>query len=207
MVSGNRGGRRRTTYALIGGLVVVAGAAVTGYLLLMPRTIGSPQQTAASYLSAWQRGDYQQMASVSVGAPAGGLAAPLKQAVSQLGARDDRFTLGAVTSSGGTARAQFTATVTLASGHTWRYQGRLALTQWNERWRVDWHPSDIYPGLKAGERFALTAVWPPRAPILAADGTVLSSPQTQAKSDAHRERGRGDRQPGQAAGRAIRGRR
>src|SRR5262249_61787713 len=29
--------------------------------------------------------------------------------------------------------------------------------------------------LQAGERFVLTAVWPPRAQVLAADNTVLSS--------------------------------
>jgi cell division protein FtsI/penicillin-binding protein 2 len=87
-----------------------------------------------------------------------------------------------VTASGGTAQAVFTVTDQLASGHTWTYQGQLRLAARNRRWWVNWSPAAIYPGLRAGERFSLNAVWPPRAPILAGDGTVLSSPQVIAQS-------------------------
>ncbi|HLH58376.1 MAG TPA: penicillin-binding transpeptidase domain-containing protein, partial [Streptosporangiaceae bacterium] len=52
----------------------------------------------------------------------------------------------------------------------------------NRKWMVNWSPSAIYPGLRANERFALSATWPARAQILAADGTVLSSPQADAES-------------------------
>lgn len=51
-------------------LVVAAGGAAAGYLLL--RTIGSPQQTAASYLRSWQRSNYAAMQKVSVDVPRSG---------------------------------------------------------------------------------------------------------------------------------------
>ena len=64
--------------------------------------------------------------------------------------------------SGGSARARYTATADLATGHTWTYPGQLQLVTRNRHWRVDWSPAAIYPRLKAGERFALHAVWPAR---------------------------------------------
>jgi hypothetical protein len=177
-----RRGRRRVIIALVIVVaVVLAGAGATaGYLAL--RTKGSPQQTAASYLRGWQQGSYRAMDAVTVNAPRGGLAGPLQQAAAQLGLRSIHLKLGRVTSSGGTAQARYTATDQLASGHAWTYQGQLQLVKRNRHWWVSWSPAAIYPGLRAGERFTLQAVWPPRAQILAADGTVLSSPQAIAQS-------------------------
>ncbi len=37
---------------------------------------------------------------------------------------------------------------------------------------MSWSPAAIYPSLRPGERFVLSAAWPPRAPVLAADGTA-----------------------------------
>jgi NTF2-like N-terminal transpeptidase domain. len=90
--------------------------------------------------------------------------------------------LGQVTQDGSTAQVRFTATVTIVTGQVWKYQGQLQLVTQNRTWVVSWTPSDIFPGLQAGQRFVLDAVWGPRAQVLAADGTVLSSPQTIAKS-------------------------
>src|ERR1700676_4536777 len=165
--------------AVVAAVVVVAGA-IGGYLLL--RTTGSPQQTATSYLRDWQSGSYPAMDTVSVDVPQAGLAAPLGRAATELGTRRLHLVLGGVTVSGGSAQARFTATADLASGHAWTYQGQLQLVQQNRRWWVKWSPADIYPGLRAGERFVQRAVWPTRAPVLATDGTVLSSPQVIAQS-------------------------
>ena len=175
--------RRRTliiVVAVIAAVVVATGAA-GGYVLLT-RTQGSPQQTAASYLSAWQRGDYAAMGRVSVNVPPAGLAAPLRQTAADLGLRRIHLRLGQVTTNGGSARARYTATADLASGHTWAYPGQLQLVTRNRHWRVDWSPAAIYPRLKTGERFALHAVWPARAAVLASDGTELSSPPAAAQS-------------------------
>jgi hypothetical protein len=174
--------RRRsgTVIVAVSALVVVLAGATGGYLLL--RTIGSPQQTAASYLLGWQQGNYPAMDKVSVNLPPSGLASPLRQVATELGARQIHLAPGRVTSSGGSAQAQFSATMDLASGHIWRYQGLLHLVKQNHHWWVSWRPADIYPGLQPGERFVQQAVWPARAQVLAADGTALSSPQAVAQS-------------------------
>ncbi|HEV2374439.1 MAG TPA: penicillin-binding transpeptidase domain-containing protein, partial [Streptosporangiaceae bacterium] len=175
-------GRSRRTLAVLAAaavLVVVAGG-VTAYVML--RTIGSPQQTAATYLSAWQRGDYHAMDQVTVDQPHGGLAGPLTQAATQLGVKHLRLVPGQESTVSGTTVAAFRATASLASGQVWAYQGRLALVERNQHWWVDWSPADIYPGLHPGQRFVLDAVWPSRAPVLAADGTDISSQAAQAQS-------------------------
>ena len=166
--------------AVVAAVVVAAGAA-GGYVLLT-RTQGSPQQTAASYLGDWQRGSYAAMGKVSVNVPRSGLASPLRQTAAELGLRRIHLRLGRVTVTGGSARARFTATADLASGHTWTYPGQLQLVTRNRQWRVDWSPAAIYPRLRAGERFVQSAVWPARAAVLASDGTALSSPSVLAQS-------------------------
>jgi hypothetical protein len=167
--------------AAAGAVLVLAGAvAVGGYLLL--RTRGTPQQTAASYLRGWQQGSYAAMDKVSINVPRSGLAGPLRQADAELGIRRVRLRPGPVTAAGGSARARFTVTADLASGHTWTYQAQLQLVKRSRRWWVDWSPAAIYPGLRAGERFVLSSAWPARAPVLAADGTVLSSASAVAAS-------------------------
>ena len=177
-----RGSRRRSVVAIVAVvvLVVVLAAGAGSYLLL--RTKGSPRQTAASYLQSWQQRSYAAMDTVSVDVPGSGLAGPLGRAATQLGQRRLHLVLGRVTTSGGSALARFTATAELASGHTWTYPGRLQLVKRDHRWWVSWSPAAIFPGLGAGERFVLSAVWPARAQVLAADGTVLSSPQVIAQS-------------------------
>jgi Penicillin binding protein transpeptidase domain/NTF2-like N-terminal transpeptidase domain len=176
--SRTRGHRRRriTIIVAVAVLVVAAGVAAGSYFLL--RTQGSPRQTAASYLSAWQRADYPAMGKVSVGVPSGGLATPIKHVDAEIGLRHLHLSLTSVTST----TANFTATAALVSGHTWTYRGHLDLVARDRKWWVNWSPAAIYPGLRAGERFVLGAAWPARAQVLAADGTVLSSPQATAES-------------------------
>jgi hypothetical protein len=176
-----RRGRRRIIILVgVSVLVLALAAGGTGYLLL--RTVGSPQHTAAAYLQAWQKGDYPAMGKVSVGVPRGGLAGPLRQTAAQLGMRHIHLVLGRVTPDGGTASARFTASADLASGHVWTYRGQLALVKRDRHWWVNWSPAAIYPGLRTGQRFVLSAVWPARGQVLAADGTVLSSPAAIAQS-------------------------
>ena len=175
-----RGRRRIVIIVIVSVLVVAIAAGGAGFLLL--RTVGTPQQTAASYLAGWQKGDYPAMNQVSVSKPAGGLAGPLRQAAAQLGVRQLHLVLGRVAQNGGSATAGFTATASLASGHTCTYRGQLALVKQSRHWWVSWSPAAIYPGLRAGERFVLSAVWPARGQVLASDGTVLSSPAVIAES-------------------------
>jgi hypothetical protein len=175
--------KRRTLVIVVAviAVVLVATGAAGGYVLLT-RTQGSPQQTAASYLADWQQGSYAAMGKVSVNVPSAGLASPLRATAAELGLRSIHLRLGQVSENGGSARAHFTATDELASGHTWTYPGQLQLVTRNRHWRVDWSPAAIYPRLRAGERFVQSAVWPARAAVLASDGTALSSPSVIAQS-------------------------
>ena len=174
--------RRSVVIAVVAAVVVVALGVAGGSYLLVHGTQGSPSQTAASYLAAWQRGSYSGMQKVSVSVPRSGLAGPLKQASAELGIRRLRLSPGRATTTGGSTQVQFTATADLSSGHVWTYRGRLRLVQQNQHWRVSWSPAAIYPALGPGERFTLSTAWPARAPVLGADGTVLSSPATIARS-------------------------
>lgn len=161
-------------------LVLVIAAVGGGYLLL--RTLGSPRQTAASFFAAWKRAAYPEMANVSVNVPATGLSGAYRQVAADLGIKRQLLSLGAVTISGHTAQALVTVTDNLASGHVLTYTDHLNMVTRNRHWWVDWSPAAIYPGLRAGDRFTLRATWPSRGDVLAADGTVLSSPATLAQS-------------------------
>jgi len=162
-------------------LLFVSAVAVGSYILL--RTKGGPGETAASYLSAWRRGNVAAMREISVGVPDGGLGGPLAQVDHDLGVRGRQLRLGAVRSGpAGTARATFTATLTLADGARWTYQGQLRLLHRSRRWWVNWSPAAIYPQLTRGVRFHVTVAWPTRAAVLAADGSRLDSPQAVAES-------------------------
>jgi hypothetical protein len=174
--------KRRSLIIVVAVVAVIVVAGAAGGYVLLTRTQGSPRQTAASYLHDWQQGSYAAMGKVSVNVPPSGLGSPLRQTAAQLGLRSIHLRLGQVSQDGGSARARFTATADLASGHVWTYPGQLQLVTRDRQWRVNWSPSAIYPRLRSGERFVLSAVWPARAPVLAADGTELSSPSVIAQS-------------------------
>jgi hypothetical protein len=179
---GKRPSRRRTITIVVIVAVLVAAVIAAGGSYFLLRTKGSPQETAQAYLSAWQRGDYRAMNQVSIGVPSGGVGGRVTAANTQLGVRATTLKLGQISTDSGTAVASFTVTDALTANHTWVYHGQLRLVTRDRRWWVNWSPSAIYPGLRAGDRFTLSTSWPSRAQILSADGTVLSSPATVAES-------------------------
>lgn len=175
--------RSRRVIALVTAVAVLTAGVIASGTYLLLRTRGSPSQTAAGYLSAWQRGDVAAMRELSVNVPPGGLAAPIAQVDHDLAVRGRELRPGPVVSGpGGTARATFTATLSLAAGVRWSYQGKLNLVRRSRHWWVNWSPAAIYPLLTERERFLVKAVWLARAGILGADGTRLDSPQTIAQS-------------------------
>ena len=178
---GSRVSGLAVTVAVIATLASLLVAGVIAAFLVLHVT-GSPEQAATTYLTNWETRTYSAMDPVTANAPKGGVAVPLRAAAAQLGMRRIHLVLGQVTQDGGTAQARFTATATIAAGQVWKYQGQLQLVTQSRSWFVSWTPSDIFPGLQAGQRFVLDAVWGPRAQVLAADGTVLSSPRTIAQS-------------------------
>jgi hypothetical protein len=169
------------TAAVFGTIASLVVAGVIAAFLIMHVT-GSPEETATTFLTDWQTQLYAGMDAVTLNAPEGGVAGPLRATGAQLGMRHIILVPGQVTQDGSTARVRYTASVTIATGQVWKYRGQLQLVTQRRQWWVSWSPSDIFPGLQAGQRFVLAAAWGPRAAVLAADGTVLSSPQTIAKS-------------------------
>jgi hypothetical protein len=175
--------RRRKVLGLVIAVAVLAviGAAAGAYALLHTR--GTPHQAAQDYLTAWQQNQLPAMQQVSFGVPAGGLAHPIQQAEADLGVRAKTLQLGTVQKDSATAaHAGFTAQLTLGNGIHWTYQGRLQLVSRDRHWWVAWSDAAIYPLLQPGERFHVAAQWLPRAPILAADGSRLDSPQAVQQS-------------------------
>ena len=175
--------KRRTliiVVAVIAAVVVATGAA-GGYVLLT-RTQGSPQQTAASYLSAWQRGDYAAMGRVSVNVPPAGLAGPLRQTAADLGLRRIHLRLGQVTAQrrigpgplhghrGPGQRAHLDLPGPASAGHP-----EPALAGGLEPGR-HLSPAENGRAVRAARRLAGPAA------VLAADGTALSSPTAAAQS-------------------------
>jgi Penicillin binding protein transpeptidase domain/NTF2-like N-terminal transpeptidase domain len=176
-----RAGGMAVTIAVVAALATLVVAVGIGTFLLVHVT-GSPQETASAFLTDWQGRDYSDMHGVTVNAPEGGVAGPLKATAAELNLRSIHLTLGTVTQNGSSAQAKFTATAEIAGGQVWKYQGDLPLVISDRHWFVNWSPSVIYPALQTGERFVLSAVWPARGQVLAADGTVLSSPKAVAQS-------------------------
>lgn len=173
----------RSVTALVTAAAVLAAAGIVSGTYLLLRTRGSPARTAASYLSAWQRGDVAGMRELSVNVPPGGLAGPISQVDHDLAVRGRDLRLGGVVAGrGGMARATFSATLSLAGGARWSYRGRLNLVRRSRHWWVNWSPAAIYPLLTPRERFRVKAIWPARAGILGAGGTRLDSRQAIARS-------------------------
>ncbi len=164
---------------------------------------GSPAGVVDAFLNAWAKGDPATMASLVVtpaahstttgtGAGAGTAAevAPpppdlVKGATSLLrlappGSRAS-FTRTGLRSDATSGTATYHARVDLAGFGPFSWNDTLPLVRVrrgaHSDWRVEWKPADLYPGLAPGEHLSLVVTWPPRAPIVAADGTMLAGSQ------------------------------
>jgi hypothetical protein len=164
-------GKIVTLVAVVAVVVLALGGAGLFWVL---RTQGSPRQAAADFLAAWQTNDFAAMQRLSAGSPQN-LSTPYLQMDKALGVTTTRVRPGAV-QPGSPRKVPFTAALTLHSGGTWTYQGSLTLTDKGRRWRVAWTPAAVHPRLASGRQFALTALWPNRGHILAADGSPMDGP-------------------------------
>ena len=203
--------RRSVIIAVVVAALVIALGAAGGSYLWLRRTVGSPSQTAAAYLSAWQRGAYPAMDKVSLNVPRSGLAGPLKQAAAELGVRRLRLSPGRVTAAGGSAQAQFTATAVLASGHTWTIPGPAAPDQQEPALVGELEPGRDLSG--AAPRRPVRAQRRVAGPGAGARGRRHRAQlpggdrQVRVPGAADRQRGRGHRRPGEEARPPVQGRR
>lgn len=72
----------------------------------------------------------------------------------------------------------FDASLTLAGAGTWRYESRVGLRKTGGGWKVHFTPSVLHPELKERTHLVRHREQPPRARILAADGSDVAAPGT-----------------------------
>jgi hypothetical protein len=155
-------------------VTVVLGAALT-VLSGCGHAAPSPRGTLTRYLAAWGTGDWAAMRR-QVAAPPADFAPVNAAAFAALGVTRASFTAAPVTTarSGKAASARVTEHFDLPQAGTWDTVTTVHLTHRGGAWRVAWSPETINPALGAGDKIAVTRVWPPRAPVLGARGTPLT---------------------------------
>jgi hypothetical protein len=158
--------------ALVGGVLVV----LVTIVLLLTRGGARGGGLAEAFVHAWARGDYAQMyADVDDATrrayPVTAFANRYRTALGLSTATG--AVIGKVHSSGATITVPVTVYTRifgqLASSFTLRVTGSGATA------RILWHPSLSFPGLHAGESLSRHTALPPRATLLARDGTPLAA--------------------------------
>ncbi|HEU4978460.1 MAG TPA: penicillin-binding transpeptidase domain-containing protein, partial [Solirubrobacteraceae bacterium] len=136
----------------------------------------SPQQRLArSFAAAWSRHDYAGMYADASDAAhrrwsGTGFAAAYREAAATATARALR--IGRPFRRAGAWRVPVTATTRIFG--TVRGSVALPMTSGSGPVRIAWTPSLTFPGLRAGERLTRRLALPPRADLLARDGTPLA---------------------------------
>jgi hypothetical protein len=133
------------------------------------RTKGSPEETAARFLAAWSRSDYAAMRELTVN-PSSDFETRYRAFHDDLKLSSQRFQV--TRSSGETVGFH----ATLAGPAGFSYDGTLRLVERDRAWRVAWTPAAIHPRLTEGRRFTLSTRRADRAPVTAADGTRIDTP-------------------------------
>ena len=164
--------RRRLVVAVaIAAAVSLAGGVVV--LLTGGEPSRLPTAEARAFLATWAGDDPTALDALAVAGDEP--AAEVARFAEELGVVSSRFDLGVVRREEGGATATFTARHVISGVGEWRRPGRLRLVRGEDEWKVDWGPDALHPSARAGERFTLVRTRPPRAAILADDGTPLTS--------------------------------
>ncbi|MEA2972402.1 MAG: hypothetical protein QOG82_860 [Actinomycetota bacterium] len=180
IASGVRFGRwhRRGTLSPVKGKLLVVGLVVAllaggGVFYVVTREDEKPRLANAevtTYLEAWERFDPAAMAAVVDGTPAG-FAETITAMRDDLRVTEATFRTVLVDEE----QATYTADLEVGGiGHL-QYDGRLVLVRREKDWRIVWDPSSLHPSLRPGVHFEVGLVWPSRAPIVGAAGSVLVS--------------------------------
>jgi cell division protein FtsI/penicillin-binding protein 2 len=136
----------------------------------------SAQTALMRYLAAWDRGDWAAMRAQVLNPPAA-FTAVNSQAFGALGISDASFVPLRLTiaRSGDSASARVSEHFTLPHVGAWSPVTTVRLVKRAGTWKVAWSPATVNPSLKMGEKLAVREIWPPRAPILGADGAELTT--------------------------------
>lgn len=154
--------------------VVVLVVAACAVLVLRGPGASAAERQATAYLQRWERSEWAAMRDL-VHEPSAEFQEVHEAMTRALRVTSRRLTAGAVRTEGDSGRAPFKATLELAGLDTWEYEGALDLVRRDGDWLVRWSRATVHPKLVAGQRFTRIRQWPERAPILAADGTPITT--------------------------------
>jgi hypothetical protein len=134
---------------------------------------------AESYARAWSRGDYVAMyadidAASRRGISAGDFASAYQQALTTATVTRMRVTGAAHESSGGAVSVPVRISTRLFGELSLDFTMKVLETG-GEGARASWSRSLVFPGLQAGEQLTRRTTLPPRAALLARDGSVLAA--------------------------------
>ena len=174
--AGHSRDRRRHTLARVVPLSALAGAALLAGLVAGATHSSPEEELAQRYGDAWERGDYAAMYGLISdedrrSVTRSGFAAAYREA-----AATATLTRVAVGRPARTGAGEMVLPVTARTRIFGPISARVPLTfaGEGEDARVDWAPRLSFPGLRPGERLSRRTRLPPRAAILARDGTPLA---------------------------------
>ncbi|HET6809581.1 MAG TPA: penicillin-binding transpeptidase domain-containing protein [Acidimicrobiales bacterium] len=154
-------------------VVVVAMLAGTGISSCSGGADATP--VASSFLAAWAGGRFRAAGDLTD--QPGAAARFLRQTDDDLGVSSSHLELVGVHEDGSRAVATFSARLVLAGLGPWTYRGQLPLARVRQTWRVRWSPADVHPAVPPNGRVVRFRTLPPRADILAGDGSALVGAQ------------------------------
>lgn len=161
--------RSRGVVVLAGVLATVLVAGLTaGWALRRGRNDDGPEEVAAGYFAAWRDGDLDEMREFVADPPADFAA---QHSALSRGLAVNTITLEPrpVARSGpNAAQAGFTVTRSPAGHGAWSFRSVLRLGRVDGRWRVQWSPATLYPGLKGSGEWRMRQV---RVPAMTLIGT------------------------------------
>jgi cell division protein FtsI/penicillin-binding protein 2 len=158
-------------------LLVVAGGIVG---VVVARThkdkITLPSREVDTFLHAWSRGTPADMATL-LDKPPSDLRTAASSLVQAVPGSSASYTRTSLTGTATNATATYHAQVVLKGLGTVAWDGSIALVRAKPGWLITWSPNLLYPGLGNARHLTIRRVWPARASILGADGSVLEGDQ------------------------------
>ncbi len=177
--------RRRLLHRGLPALVGAAALAVVLGVLVGGGAGGTERATARRFASAWARGDYARMyglldAAARARTSFQDFAAAYRDAAAT--ATLISLGVGTVGNRSGTA-IPLQMTIRTRVFGTLRGVIDLPVSGSGDAMRVAWRPSAVFPGLRPGEALTRETALPPRAALLARDGTALASGDERRSDD------------------------
>jgi cell division protein FtsI/penicillin-binding protein 2 len=158
-------------------LVAVAGGIVAVAVVRTHKDkVTLPAREVDTFLHAWERNDPADMATL-LDKPPPDLRTAASSLVEAVPGSSAAYTRTSLAGTATSATATYHAKVTLKGLGTITWDGSLGLAHSKTGWLITWSPSDLHPDLGAKQHLTVKRVWPKRAPILAADGSVLQGDQ------------------------------